>query len=234
MPRRGESERCHPLPHSRASASRSKWTPVTVAAAAPKITAMRRLDGTEPVHTTRIPASSGPTNVPIPSPMLEATFAATSSPGVRARAGRSAYWIGRTSEPAPATTAASAYMVSIGAPTATTAAVATAPPHRTTLITVRTRSPRNRSTSVVANGAATIAGTTLTAPRMPTASVPPSSYATTSRTTRKAQSAAVPRVQASSMRRIARFRRTSRTADAADAAAWPLMTRIMSVRARLA
>ena len=39
--------------------------------------------------------------------MLDATLAATSSRGERARAGSSAVWIGRTSDPAPATTAAS-------------------------------------------------------------------------------------------------------------------------------
>ena len=111
--------------------------------------------------------------------------------------------------------AASTYTNSIGTWVPITTAVSTAPAQRTTLIAVRTRSPRYRSTSIGANGAVRIAGTIRTAPRIPTASVPLASYTKTSRTTRNAQSAAVPVVHDSSIRLIDGFRMTSRSAAAA-------------------
>jgi hypothetical protein len=196
----------------RASAARSKRIPVSAAAAAAKAAETSTLATTEPVVATSIPASSGPRKVPSPSPKLEATLAATSSRGERANAGRSAVWIGLTSDPAPATTAASTNVSSIGRSIATTPAVAIAPTDRTVLIASRTRSPRKRTTSLGASGAKTIHGTTRIAPRTPAARAPPASYATTSSTTRNAPSAAVPAVHAISILRIAPFRRTSRTA----------------------
>ena len=103
---RKRAVRSTPIPPL-ASAALSKLMPVTAAAAPANAAATSRLATTDPVAATSNPATSGPTKVPIPSPVLEATFAATSSPGVRAKAGRSADWIGRMSDPAPATTAAS-------------------------------------------------------------------------------------------------------------------------------
>src|SRR5204862_539249 len=44
----------------------------------------------------RMPAANGPTNAPTPSPVLHTVLAATSSPGVRAKAGISVTWVGRT------------------------------------------------------------------------------------------------------------------------------------------
>jgi hypothetical protein len=90
-----------------------------------------------------------------------------------------------------------------------------APKERMALIAARTRSPRKRTTRRGANGAETIDGTTRTAPRIPAASAPPESYATTRRTTRKAPSAAIPAVHAISIFRIAAFRSTSETAASA-------------------
>ena len=126
----------------RASAARSNLIPVTAAAAAPNAAATSRLAATEPVAATSNPATNGPAKVPSPSPMLVATLAATSSLGARAKAGRSAAWIGLMSDPDPATTAASTYVSSTGRSAATTSAVARAPAERTRLIVVSTRSPR--------------------------------------------------------------------------------------------
>ena len=39
---------------------------------------------------------NGPKNAPRPSPVLQTVFAATSSPGLRAIAGISVTWVGRT------------------------------------------------------------------------------------------------------------------------------------------
>ena len=87
--------------------------------------------GPAPTPTTRIPATSGPTNVPAASPRLATELPATSSPGVRASDGSSAFWIGRTSAPADAPTAASTKTIAIGAPTRITAAHPTAAADRT-------------------------------------------------------------------------------------------------------
>src|SRR5215470_1607315 len=44
----------------------------------------------------RSPATNGPKNAPTPSPVLQTVFAATSSSGLRAIAGISVAWVGRT------------------------------------------------------------------------------------------------------------------------------------------
>ena len=44
----------------------------------------------------RIAATNGPTNAPMPSPVLQTVFAATSSWGLRAMAGISVVCVGRT------------------------------------------------------------------------------------------------------------------------------------------
>ena len=149
-----------PIP-PRASAALSKLIPVTAAAA-------RRMQPQRarwPPRTRSRDEQTGNERADEgsePSPVLDATFAATSSPGVLANAGRSADWIGRIKDPAPATRAARKYVNSNGKSVATTDAVATAPTARIALMTVSTRSPRYRSTRVVANGPATIPGTTRT------------------------------------------------------------------------
>ena len=148
--------------------------------------------------------------------MLVATFAATSSPGLRANAGKSAVWMGRTRAPAPATNAARMNVVARGSSVTMTTAVSRAPRQRARLTTVRTRLPPNRSTTTGANGAATMAGRTRTAPRTPTPRAPAASYATTSMRTRKAQSAATPAVQEISRRRIDGFASASRSTAVDD------------------
>ncbi len=150
-----------------ASAARSNRIPVTTAAAPANAAATRTAVAADPVVATTMLASSGPRNVPRPSPRLEATFAATSSPGLRANAGKSAVWMGRTRAPAPATNATSTNVEARGSSIAITSAVSRAPRQRARLTTVRTRLPPKRSTSTGANGAATIAGRTRTAPRTP-------------------------------------------------------------------
>jgi hypothetical protein len=60
------------------------------------------------VSASRNPPSAGPTKMPIPSVVLDATFEAVSSSGVRASEGTSAAWAGRKAVPATLPTIASA------------------------------------------------------------------------------------------------------------------------------
>jgi hypothetical protein len=110
-------------------------------------------------------------NIPTLSDVLEATFAATSSSGVCASAGRRAFWVGRTSAPAPATTAAQTNRTAGGPPTARTNAAMPAPAARRALSPTRTRSCGTRS-GTTARMAARKAGPIRTSPRTPTPSGP--------------------------------------------------------------
>ena len=143
---------------------------------------------------TRIPPSSGPTNVPKASPRLDTTLPATSSSGSRARDGSKADWTGRTMVPAAVTTAAAMNTTAVGAPIATLTAQPSAPSVRSTLAATRTRPLPNLAAGMPASVPVRVAGTIRTRPRMPTASGPPARYATTRSATSRTQSPAIPPV----------------------------------------
>ncbi len=178
----------------------------SAAAPTPKTTPGSAID-------TSSPAPSGPTSVPIPSTVEVAPFEAISSAGVRARDGSNAWSAGRTSVEATPTGAARAMMRVSFPPIAKTAAEAASARAPTSDVMARKRSRRKRSPRAAANGARSAAGSRRTSPAMPTASVPPASYAKTPSATKCIHSAVTAAPQASSARRSCRFRQMSTTRE---------------------
>ena len=104
--------------------------------------------------------------------MLQVMFADTSSPGLRASAGISVAWVGRTGAPAAPTTAASTYRRRVGPSAAITTATSAAATVRITPIPSMSRSPRNRSSMAPESIPETTAGIMRTAPSTLAATTP--------------------------------------------------------------
>ena len=204
----------------RASASWANRSP-TSSAAAPRNAIATTTHAPAGLTPTIKPPIRGPTNAPAPSPTLLVTFAAMSSDGLRARAGISPDWIGRTKASAAATRPARTKATIGGPPTARTTAVAAAAPARMRLTATSVRSPRQRATGTSANGPTSVGGTIRMTPRIPTPIAPAAVYATMSSTIRYAQSAVIPIAHAASIRRMPGFAATSRIARAHAAIAGP-------------
>ena len=105
--------------------------------------------------------------------MLEVTFAAVSSEGVRARAGRSAAWAGRNGVPAIDETVMIAYTIHAGPPTAIVPAMTPISEARVMSAPTITSRRGKRSASVAVNGAASAAGIIWSTPTRATAPAPP-------------------------------------------------------------
>ena len=200
-----------PAPPTRAGTRPGTDTRARRAADARRATAPAAKTVPTSANTTSTPAPSGPSRVARLSIVDVAPFAAISSFAVRASDGSRAARAGRNSvEQTP--TAAAAAKTTIGssstAPTAETTRAAA--PRSTT--PSRNRSRRKRSPRDAANGAITAAGSRRTTPAMPTAVVPPWSYANTPRATKCAHSADTEAPQANSARRTSTFRAATRRA----------------------
>ena len=156
----------------RASAARSKRIPVTAAAAPANVTATSRLAATEPVAARRLRwrgVDQRTSRCPRPCSTRRSQQRVLSE-SVRRQGVAHSGW---ADERAGTRDDRRKHVHELDRQRRCRSrlAVSTAAAQRTTLIAVRTRSPRNRSTSIGANGAVRIDGTIRTAPRIPTASV---------------------------------------------------------------
>jgi len=140
--------------------------------------------------------------------VLEATFAAVSSSGVRASEGSSAAWAGRKAVAATEITVASPKSVSTGASAKATAAQAAMAAARATLAPAITRTRSRRSPRIEVNGAANAAGTMRTRRRTPRPAAPLSEKATTESASMAPQSPNSELVNASWSRRRLSLRKT--------------------------
>ena len=139
-----------------------------------------------PVATSRIPATAGPRKVPRPSAALEVTLAATSWAGDVATAGSRAMCSGRVNAPTPASRATTANRSGIGRSSPTTTIARPMATVRIAFTARSTTSGRQRTVGRPANGAINVGTRKRASPRMPTATVPPASYAARSVVTRNA------------------------------------------------
>ena len=119
-----------------------------------------------------MPARSGPRNEPAPSPTPDATFAATSSSGVRAMLGIAAICIGRTNAPADEAIVAPT-RTAIGWPAASPRSVASEATARSACASRRSRTAGRRPARRPARGAPMIDGVMRMAVSSPTAVAPP-------------------------------------------------------------
>ena len=129
------------------------------------------------VTASRSPPSAGPRKVPMLSSVLDVTFAAVSSDGVRTSRGSNADCAGRNTVPATVVSATSAYTTAAGPPDAIVPAAASMSAQRARSLDTITATRGKRSTSDDVNGAAIAAGMSLMSPTRPTAAAPPWSYA---------------------------------------------------------
>ena len=130
-----------------------------------------------PPTAVSTPASAGPSSVPAPSIVPDATLAAVSWSGVVATSGSSADCTGRVIVMAVAVRVASAYTTGAGAPVARASAAAAIAPVCRTYAVSSTRLREKRSPSVPAAGAMTTDGTSWMKATNPASAAPPRPYA---------------------------------------------------------
>ncbi len=130
-----------------------------------------------PNRASAAPAAAGPRSVAAFSPRAATTFAAVSSPGVRASHGSTLAWIGRYAPASQEPMAPAPMTTNGGAPTNAPSAATPRRSARTASVMRRIRSGANLSVALTTAGVIRMAGRVRTTPYRATSPAPPSLYA---------------------------------------------------------
>ena len=169
--------------------TRSYFRPSTrTAERRPHTPANTNTDATSETLTSTA-ATNGPTTTLNESSRPRTTLMDVSSSGARQSKGIRAEWLARYGVKAMVETIARAYTIQVGPPAIRIGAVSTVARPRTALETNSTFSRGRRSAYVDTTGASRAAGTRRSRPTSPTATAPPSAYATRLMATVNAHSA---------------------------------------------